>query len=653
MRSRSSTGSWASNASPFVALALTLAAVAAPALAQAPGCRCLPADACWAAVPWAALNASVGGRLAARADPLSACAADANASAACADALAASDDEFALTAQADGYLHTGVFGRWNLSTSGFAYAVLAESEADVQAAVSFAAAHNLRLVVKSTGHDWMGRSTSAGALLVWTHLLSKIAFEPAWTGSCGASEPALAAVTVGAGVQFRELYQAAQQQGRLVIGGTCDSVSVGGCWLGGCYGTFSQLFGSGASNLLSARVVLANGSLVVADACTNADLFFSLRGGGAGLAGVVVEFTARSHRAPQHVMLGGGSFSARDDEGYVQLLEQMLLYSKRAQDPALGGVYGGGGISWGSSGPGAGGFVSMWPKGYEATEAQFDALFDPLRAFVANDTARFSGSASSSVWNASSWQPGASLPWIEVHPDREISTALVGSLSKYPSVRQLETPPGVAQVAQAMATLSRQLPDFVSAVSCNVDFEKGQSGASSFALELLAETSTNPVLQHSLGLLLLMYNVPSLPTLPPSSGLLKALWPRLQTYVIGKGDALVGVCTAGAAGNETAAAQCFAQWALRVPGYQAQLAEAKATLVAAFPNEDSDGVPLSGSYWNEPDFDDDEWQLSHWGRATYARLLDIKSKFDPDGLFVCHHCVGSERWDATGNCPAT
>ena len=573
------------------AAAAALLLLAASSSAQAPGCRCVPPAPCWVAVPWAELNASVGGRLAATADPLAPCATDSN-SAECAAALASSDDEFWLTARPDGYLHTGQFGVWNMSTAQAAFAVLAESEADVQAAVYFAAAHNLRLVVKSTGHDWYGRSTAAGALLVWTHQLNQIAFEPAWVGSCVGQAPVAAAV-VGAGVQFQQLYEAAQQQGRLVIGGTCDSVSVGGCWLGGCYGTFSQLFGSGSSNMLSARVVLADGSLVVADACTNADLFYSLRGGGGGLAGVVVEFTARAHRAPEWVMLGGGSFAASDAAGYQALLEQMLLYAKRVQDPALGGAYGGGGISWGASGDG--GYVSMWPKGYETTQAQFDALFDPIRDFVKNDTSRFSGSASSSRWNASSWTPGSAVPWVEVHPDREISTALVGSLSKYPSVRQLETPAGLTQVAQAMANVSRQLPPFVSAVGCNVDFEKGQAGASSAALELLSETSANPVLQHSLGLLLLMYNVPSLPTLPPSSGVLKALWPRLQTYVIGKGDALFATCADGAAGNESAAALCFSQWALRVPGFQAQLDEAKATLWANFPNEDADGIPLSGS----------------------------------------------------------
>ena len=39
------------------------------------------------------------------------------------------------------------------------------------------------------------------------------------------------------------------------------------------------------------------------------------------------------------------------------------------------------------------------------------------------------------------------------------------------------------------------------------------------------------------------------------------------------------------------------------------------------------------------------------GRA-YGALREIKRRYDPAGLFVCHHCVGSEDWDASGNCPA-
>jgi hypothetical protein len=49
----------------------------------------------------------------------------------------------------------------------------------------------------------------------------------------------------------------------------------------------------------------------------------------------------------------------------------------------------------------------------------------------------------------------------------------------------------------------------------------------------------------------------------------------------------------------------------------------------------------------EGNFFDAAWQQSFWG-PNYPRLLAVKDKYDPDGLFFVHHGVGSERWSADG-----
>ena len=54
-----------------------------------------------------------------------------------------------------------------------------------------------------------------------------------------------------------------------------------------------------------------------------------------------------------------------------------------------------------------------------------------------------------------------------------------------------------------------------------------------------------------------------------------------------------------------------------------------------FSLKDAAGNPFSGAYWNEADYDDAEWQESHWG-VHYPRLSRIKAEYDPQGLFVCH-----------------
>ena len=58
-------------------------------------------------------------------------------------------------------------------------------------------------------------------------------------------------------------------------------------------------------------------------------------------------------------------------------------------------------------------------------------------------------------------------------------------------------------------------------------------------------------------------------------------------------------------------------------------------------------LPVIGSYVSESNFFEKEWQKSFWG-PNYARLLAIKHKYDPEGLFFVHNGVGSEDWSADG-----
>jgi FAD/FMN-containing dehydrogenase len=51
--------------------------------------------------------------------------------------------------------------------------------------------------------------------------------------------------------------------------------------------------------------------------------------------------------------------------------------------------------------------------------------------------------------------------------------------------------------------------------------------------------------------------------------------------------------------------------------------------------------PESGSYVNESDFFEDDWQHSYWG-DHYPRLAEIKRRYDPGNLFTVHHGVRSD-----------
>jgi len=52
----------------------------------------------------------------------------------------------------------------------------------------------------------------------------------------------------------------------------------------------------------------------------------------------------------------------------------------------------------------------------------------------------------------------------------------------------------------------------------------------------------------------------------------------------------------------------------------------------------------SGTYFNEADVQTVDYAHVFWGN-NYPRLLEIKKNRDPDGLFWCRACVGSELWE--------
>jgi hypothetical protein len=95
------------------------------------------------------------------------------------------------------------------------YAVNVSNVAQVQLAVNFARNANLRLVIKNTGHCYLGKSLGAGALSIWTHNLKDLDFYPDINipGYRGL------AFKVGAGVTVEEVYEAADKNGVSALGG--------------------------------------------------------------------------------------------------------------------------------------------------------------------------------------------------------------------------------------------------------------------------------------------------------------------------------------------------------------------------------------------------------------------------------------------------
>jgi FAD/FMN-containing dehydrogenase len=155
--------------------------------------------------------------------------------------------------------------------------------ADVIACLRFARMQKLPVSIRGGGHN-------AGGLGVWDDCLvidlSPIKYVHV--------DPGTSRVRVGGGCTWGDVDHAMHEFGLVVPSGVISTTGVGGLTLGGGIGHLTRKFGLTIDNLLSADVVLADGSFVVASADQNSDLFWAIRGGG-GNFGVVTSFLFQAH----------------------------------------------------------------------------------------------------------------------------------------------------------------------------------------------------------------------------------------------------------------------------------------------------------------------------------------------------------------------
>ena len=162
--------------------------------------------------------------------------------------------------------------------------------ADVVTAVKWGVAHGVPLRARSGGHSYAGFSTLSGGMVLDLRNMRSISVN---VGKRTA--------TIGAGSQLIDVYAALAAHGLTIPAGSCPSVGIAGHALGGGMGLAGRQFGLTADNLLSAKIVTADGRLRTASAQSNPDLYWALRGGGGGNFGVVTSFTFRVHPVPRTV----------------------------------------------------------------------------------------------------------------------------------------------------------------------------------------------------------------------------------------------------------------------------------------------------------------------------------------------------------------
>jgi len=522
---------------------------------------------------------------------------------------------------------TGWVDAW--ATQPSVYAVQARNAQDIAAAVNFARENNLRLAIKGGGHSYQGTSNAPDSLLIWTRQMHDIELHDAFVpqGCQGTLQP-VPAVTLGAGTIGAQAYEAVMTKaGKYVQGGGCMTVCLGGLIAGGGFGSFSKHYGTAAGSLLEAEVVTADGQVRIANACTNPDLYWALKGGGGGTFGVVSKMTVRVHDLPEWFATANFKVTAPSDEAFHRLVRKFVSFYKENLFNDR----------WGEQvhmRPSNELEISMLGHGLNADQAQ--KVWQPFLEWVKNSPDGYSlkrpvtiGAAPARhFWDAQWWNEH----WPEVILPR--TNFMVGLLDDalthiaQPIIRQDQRPEakpnnywwegnrgecswfiwGYESLWLPDALLEndeqqQRLADTLFAASriwgFSLHCNKGLGGAPAEAIALAKDTATNPSVLSAFALVIV---------------------------ADGQEPAYPGI-----------------------PGHEPQVAEGKqaAERIDRCVDELRKIAPNGGAYCSESNYFEKGFQQAYWG-DNYARLLEIKKKYDPDGLFIVHNGVGSEGWSRDG-----
>jgi FAD/FMN-containing dehydrogenase len=565
-----------------------------------PASRVRPGDPGWPSdAAWEELNRGVEGRLMKVQSPLIACV-DAPSGAACEKTFKELKNPYYLGDEVGLTQSLGWVGAWTSKPS--VYAVAARETADVVAAVNFARTNNLRLVVRGGGHSYQGTSNAADSLLVWTRRMNSVVMHDAFVGAgCeGRAEPQ-PAVSIEAGAIWGHVYnEVTTKGGRYVQGGGCLTVGVTGLILGGGFGGFSKAYGMAAANLLEAEIVTADGEVRIVNACSNPDLFWALKGGGGGF-GVVSRVTLRTHPLPE--FFGGvfGIIKAASDDAYRRLIAKIVeFYAQALFNP-----------HWGEQILIGGGYVKISMEFQGLDRQQAEVVWKPFFDWVASSPQDFAIVSAPIIlagparlrWDASVLKR---IPGVVIADDRPGAPAdnifWADNLNEAGAVwyaYQSAWLPASLLEADRRQSLADALFAAAKHLGVALHCNKGLAGAPADAIAAAKDTAMNPAVTDSFALAI--------------------------TAAVGE-PAYPGI-----------------------PGHEPDEAAARkqAADVEASMDELRKLLPRVSSYVWETDFFQPNWQEAFWGE-NYARLLAVKDRYDPDGLFFLHHGVGSEKWSADG-----
>ncbi|RFU81505.1 fad-binding domain-containing [Trichoderma arundinaceum] len=454
----------------------------------------------------------------------------------------------------------------------------AETPSDITATLAFAKQHGIRIVVKNTGHDYLGRSAAANTLGLRTHNMKNKSFVSSFTAqNCAASNKQNIGI-IGAGVNAEEAIAFFGSHGMMVTTGGCPTVGIaGGFGQGGGHGPLAPTYGLMVDQAVEFDVVTTDGVFRTINACNEPDLFWAMRGGGGQSYAILVNYKFQVYPQTQWATWRLEATLTPDSSNVTQntVLKDVLTSLSNEQPTwSKNHIAGYDVIS-----PTTVTFLEILPAAGDplGTIKKLTASFNsfltshPRVNITMNSYQVFSNEqgfyTGQEDYLSRSGGVGASI----LNPSRLITTDNFESSSKIGAL--------VSGILQAMEIAREQLGE---TLSHEVAFLILKTGASNTP-DTAQATSANPAWRNT-------------------------LWHLISAAV----------------------------W---LPGTSDDVSSKIAATARAALNAIKAPLAVQAAYLNEADPDEPDWQHVFFGE-NYDKLLAIKQKWDPDTVLNCKKCVG-------------
>ncbi|KAH6664291.1 hypothetical protein B0J14DRAFT_608210 [Halenospora varia] len=220
-------------------------------------------------------------------------------------------DSSVLTAELPGY--RAALTRWsNAAEKDAALIVLARTAEDISKTILFVQKYELDLAVVGGGHSTSGAGSTNGGVQIDLSKMRQVTVDATSR-----------TIKAQGGALWGDVDRIAGEHGLATVGGFVNHTGIGGLTLGGGIGWLVGQYGLVIDNLLSVRLVTADGQIQTASEKENPDLFWAVRGAGHNF-GVVTEFTFQAFEQKTEVYAGVLAFTPDKLESVIEFSNKLV-----------------------------------------------------------------------------------------------------------------------------------------------------------------------------------------------------------------------------------------------------------------------------------------------------------------------------------------